>query len=89
MPPVDGYHLRLMRECRAVRTRRHGQQVLYCLADVRLVGNHSRKVPSASLYQPQDLVVPLVVTLSTWRPRAERLRHTARENTAFSALFDP
>ncbi|GAB4129088.1 ArsR/SmtB family transcription factor [Thermopirellula anaerolimosa] len=30
-------HLRLMRECRAVRTRRQGQQVLYRLADKRLV----------------------------------------------------
>lgn len=30
-------HLRLMRECRAVRTRRHGQQVLYRLADKRFV----------------------------------------------------
>lgn len=30
-------HLRLMRECRAVRTRRHGQQVRYRLADKRFV----------------------------------------------------
>ncbi|MGQ9605052.1 MAG: ArsR/SmtB family transcription factor [Thermogutta sp.] len=30
-------HLRLMRECRAVRTRRQGQQIIYRLADKRLV----------------------------------------------------
>lgn len=30
-------HLRLMRECRAVRTRRQGQQIVYRLADKRLV----------------------------------------------------